>query len=371
MKKYKVLWFDDKHESLELIKREALSHNIELVGFKSNQSGMQELTSNYHLYQAVLIDARFYLTEDETGQGDETALIETQKELDIFPSKKFKYFVLTGQADIKKNPLFDKMFPTYYDKGDPDSIDELWNQLKQACNNDEDYQIQVEYQSVFNALSSLSRIKHRDIIDIIQNYNTSEHQEAPNNLGLLRNILEKIRDHYNDLGYIPDKVYNGGLNASIRFIAGKDNNYDLKSEILSPFMGKIAQDLNNIINDGSHEKDDLTLKVQEHIKSCNSRYVYRSCVNQLFELIIFSDYFIRSGVEPGLWNSKSEDSKFEGTVGKDGNTWFCDKYSIHHKMIEKKSLKVGDKVRILQYRESTIQGLKEKYPLFASNLEKI
>jgi hypothetical protein len=373
MKKNKVLWFDDEHESLIKLKREAngIPYNIELVGFKSNEAGMKELKLNYHQYQAVLLDARFYIKENETGNGDIQALMKTKENLDSFQAKRFKYFVLTGQADLtKENSWFDRVFPIYYDKGDPESLDQLWKDLLKVCEQHDDYQILSEYKSVFNALESLNKIDPKEIIEVIRNYNTSEEKEAPHDLGSLRTMLERIIEEYKESGFIPDKVYSNGLNACVRFIAGEDYNYKYLEEILSPYMGKLAMHLNNIVNDGSHEKADLKLKVKEHIKTYNTRYTYRSCVNQLFELILFTDAFFKKGIQPGLW-TVIDDSPKEGIVGYDGRNWYCDQYSIHIKMAEKLNLKIGDRIIITQYRPNTIESLKDKYPLFASNLKKI
>ena len=62
---YNILWIDDDHESLTSTKGRAKSNGLNLIGFKSLNSGMSELERNLHFYDGILLDAKFYENDDD------------------------------------------------------------------------------------------------------------------------------------------------------------------------------------------------------------------------------------------------------------------------------------------------------------------
>ena len=66
---YKILWIDDEHEKLSSTKGRAKRNGIQLIPFKSLNSGMEELEKNYPTYDGVLLDAKFFENEKDVKRN--------------------------------------------------------------------------------------------------------------------------------------------------------------------------------------------------------------------------------------------------------------------------------------------------------------
>ena len=87
---YNILWIDDEHESLTSTKGRAKSNGINLIGFKSLNSGMSELERNLHFYDGILLDAKFYENDDDIAGSEDTDNVHRAKERLLQLNKKFE-----------------------------------------------------------------------------------------------------------------------------------------------------------------------------------------------------------------------------------------------------------------------------------------
>lgn len=105
MSKYKVLWFDDEHETLEMIKEEALLKDIKLIGYKNAMEGLLTLQNNPNQFDAVLVDGLFFLKPDNTGDAvSSEAFGEVAKVLSNLKAKGIimPWFIYSGQKSFVK-----------------------------------------------------------------------------------------------------------------------------------------------------------------------------------------------------------------------------------------------------------------------------
>ena len=122
MSKYKVLWFDDEHETLEEDKEIALLKGIKLIGFKNAIDGIKELKNNYQYYDAVLVDGLFYKTSEHTGDnvsgeafGEVAKVLGSLKDRGII----MPWFIYSGQKSFvkEKNELVNVLGDKAYANG--------------------------------------------------------------------------------------------------------------------------------------------------------------------------------------------------------------------------------------------------------------
>ncbi|MGJ8760856.1 MAG: hypothetical protein ACSHXA_09940 [Polaribacter sp.] len=141
---YKVLWFDDEHKTLELIKEEAVIADIQLVGFSDASNGLKELQESYKEYHAVLLDGLFFKNDSETGdvQSGE-AFGEVARVLSNFKSRGIiiPWFIYSGQKSFVKdrNVLVDVFSDAafangkIFDKNKDEDFVELCNEIKKEA----------------------------------------------------------------------------------------------------------------------------------------------------------------------------------------------------------------------------------------------
>ncbi|MBT1699631.1 hypothetical protein KK083_22220 [Fulvivirgaceae bacterium PWU4] len=152
-KLYKVIWCDDQHEKMKGFKMQAKEEGIELVCFKSSE-GIKELKANFLIYDGVLLDAKFFETEnDATGTESLKALSNAKEEILKLP-KVFKPFVLTGQAKLYNDDTFNLLFPNYYRKGIEGDIIQLFADIKREADKQVETQIKHDHESVFQLFAS-------------------------------------------------------------------------------------------------------------------------------------------------------------------------------------------------------------------------
>ena len=89
MKKYNVIWFDDKFETLNITYEKAFLNGINLIGFTNVMEGVHELKHNISDYDAAILDGNFYQSPEQSGdEMDDTAMFNVGLEIEKLSSKK-------------------------------------------------------------------------------------------------------------------------------------------------------------------------------------------------------------------------------------------------------------------------------------------
>ena len=167
---YNILWIDDEHETLTGTKGRAKRNGINLIPFKSLNSGMDELERNYPFYDGVLLDAKFFENEDDVKGTEDTYNVHRAKERLLLLKKKFEVFVLTGQAEAYEDKTFKKAFTKVYKKGSDEEIDRLFSDIKGAAATQEDTQIRHSYKRVFDVCTEkyIGEYAGQDILNLLK-----------------------------------------------------------------------------------------------------------------------------------------------------------------------------------------------------------
>lgn len=310
MSKIKVIWFDDEHETLDIIKEKAFLNDIELIGFGNAKDGISELEKNIKKYDAVILDGLFYSNREESGTTtSKKPFVDVVLMLSkLEPKKKLPWFILSGQPSFTKEP--NEFIETLkddqvYDKTDPDLLGPLWDNIKAEAGLQEETQIRHKYKDVFSACSKLFLGTNVEIslLAQIKLYEKEDAHDVMEALNGIRGIIEKLFGKLSELEIIPNGIINknGWINQSSIFLSGKHSEFKWFDYPIHPTVAFLLYNILQISQDASHElQDKLTLKVKDFITANNTPYIYRSSLNQLFDILIWFSFFIEQNPDPEL-----------------------------------------------------------------------
>lgn len=375
--KYKVLWFDDKYETLELIQEEALLNNIELIGYTNADDGLVELEKNIEFFDAVIVDGLFYSKREHTGDTlSDDAFSKVARALDKLENrKKIPWFILSGQQSFtkEKNPLAHAFKDNkVYDKNRPEDVAVLWADVKKAADKQADTQLRHKYRKVFEVCTGeyigSDAAKHLLIL-LKKEIAIDEFLDDDLYFNPLRKIMEDFFKACKQYGILPGAFINGdsvSLNESGRFFSGsQEKGY----QIVAPgFPGKIVADNINAIlmicQPASHRGE-----VDRFLKKVNCPYLLLSVTYQLLNVLVWFKYFVDENPDKEINRRLWTDISYEGEIEFDGQNYFIADCVIQKNKVEG-FCRPGDKIKITKYSENTNYRLKQ-YKYFASSFEKL
>jgi cold shock CspA family protein len=318
---YNILWIDDEYDKLGALIRSAKDFGIHLIPYKSLAGGMSELEKNYPFYDGVLLDAKFFENEDDAAGSEDTySSFRAKERIEQLP-KKFKIFILTGQAEAFADKTFNKVFPKVFRKGIDKDEDALFDSLIKEADTQADTQIRHQYHRVFEVCTEkyigeyagqdlLAVLKEQDITNVDKYFNT------------IRKMVEDIFTAFNKFQLLPSEFVNPSvaLNESSKFLMGKNTKGEFFSE--KGYIHKegthlpkqIASNIWNILNatqDGSHRAS-----IDEHVKSLRTPYLLNSIVFQLLDVIVWFKQYVDANPTTENWDTDEIDHEpQEGLIG--------------------------------------------------------
>jgi hypothetical protein len=303
---YNILWIDDEHESLAGTKGRAKRNGINLIPFKSLNNGMYELENNYPFYDGVLLDAKFFESEDDVKGSEDTYNVHRAKERLMQLKKKFEVFILTGQAEAYEDKTFKKAFTKIYKKGSDDEIDRLFADIKLDAANQEDTQIRHAYKRVFDVCTEkyIGELAGQDVLNLLK---VNDDLHIDNQFNAIRKIVEDLLTAFSKYRLLPLEFVTPGvaLNESSKFLAGKaadgtpliEKGYQHAEETHLPVL--IASSLRSILSitqAGSHRSN-----VDLHVKTIKTPYLFKSVLFQLFDVLAWFKQYVDSNPKTENW----------------------------------------------------------------------
>jgi len=381
--KYKVLWFDDEFDSLDIIKENGKLNGILLYGFKNAKEGIEELNLRIEDYDAVIVDGKFYEKPGQTGDalGDH-ALFNVGVALESLQNrKKIPWFILSGQISFtKEKNRYAEGFKNnkVYDKTIESDIVELWKDIKVEADKHVETQIRHKYHRVFDVctekyLGEEAGGKLFNAIKIVES--DSETLNTEDFFNSIRKVIEKLFIGFNRIGVLPDDILNkpGWLNNSSKFLCNSHPSYKLNQEIMHPTVSFNLKHIMQIIQDASHNEGILTLRIDEHVRNISTPYLYKSIVLQLLDIVLwfksFSDNHQDVGSNRLLCSFIEQDkgSEYEGAIELDSlGNHYCGEYLLNSGYITTNNYKVGDRILIKESSNNTNSRNKHMYPKFAT-----
>lgn len=373
-KKFNILWIDDQHEELTALHKTAIDYEITLVPFKSMNGGCGELERNYHLYDSVLLDAKFFENENDTPGSEDTKWVHQTKDRILQLPKKFEYFVLTGQAKAYASEEFNNAFKNVFEKGKSEDEDKLFQMLVDASSKQVDTQIRHENPIIFKVVKEYEPEVEKTLLQILNgvkngfsNFNDELYFTK------LRIVLEHFFRSANVLCLLHDAcVQKSGnqvnLSESSLFLSGLDARHSKVKCSKTHFPKIIAEHVKSIIfvtGAASHtSKVDITknMDYQDYRKTIQSPYLLYSLAYKLMDVLIWFSEYSKSNnnkaLNKGFWvdlefdkyGNKYEASKIVQIKNGWGTAHIQDgakKVSIHSKDIVALKLSLNDSIKFV------------------------
>jgi hypothetical protein len=294
MKKYKVLWIDDVFEQLDLFYEEALANDIVLFGYKSFEEAFENFEYKIFEYDAILLDALFFKSKNQVSGSEDLKGLSLAKDkiAEFRKLRNIPYFILSGQTKLENNDTFLETYGEHYKKQNPDQVIKLFADIKSASDGQVITQIRHKYQEVFDVCTDkyIGQDAAKALLEALRFTDNEQITSSTEDLfNPIRKIIEKVFSKFNNLGILPDEVFKakGWINQSSIFLAGNNSSYKMKVEILPPAIAYILKCVLQLIQDASHSEGELKLKIDGHVKSLQTPYLYKSVVFQLLDILIW------------------------------------------------------------------------------------
>lgn len=376
---YNILWIDDDHEKMLGLKGRAKMANITLNGFKSKESGMEELKKNYQNYDGVLLDAKFLESDSDVEGSEDTLFIHrTRDEIRDLP-KKFEIFVLTGQAEAFDSSEFKKSFQNVYVKGSDESINKLFTDLKAAADRQQDTQLRHKFPEVFKILDEKCiGSKHSDtLLSVLKSLSDDSLAGVDEDFTSIRMVLETIFKRLSELEILPANFTDekGWINGSSKFISNKHESYlHTDSDFFHPMVQETLFRIMNVVQDGSHNEGNLNYKCDDFCRTQKTGYLYKSTVYAFLDVLVYFRKLMDDNQNPEenrkRWKTSESQSKTGILKQDENNNFFIDDCIFQYNIVSK-VLKPGDVVEILSTNANTNAKTKDKYPFFVTKFNKI
>lgn len=393
MKRYRVLWFDDKFRELEIIKEGALLENILLVGYDNADDGIKELESNISLYDAVLIDGLFY---EKSGQNEDDLITVKDEALrKVFLSlerisviKKMPSFILSGQKSFTKeiNRVADVFKNNkVYDKTNDEDLKQLWLDIKAEADQQIDAQVKHDYHSVFEVCSEkyVGFEATKPLLQILKSIKQPfENFDDELYFTQIRIIVESVFRAANKYGLLHDACIDNGkvnLTESSLFLAGENTKYanvKCAKKHFNPIISKSVVSILFITGAASHTVDPQlknNINLAEYRKIIKTPYLLYSLAFQVMDLLIWFKSYIDSNNDVAINKSQWENIEstipaaisFQGIIEQDEfNNFYCGDYLLNYNFTLTNHT-LGDKINITEYSENSQPRTKHLYSKFA------
>lgn len=315
---YNILWIDDEHETLTGTKGRAKRNGINLIPFKSLNSGMDELERNYPFYDGVLLDAKFFENEDDVQGTEDTYNVHRAKERLLQIKKKFEVFVLTGQAEAYEDKTFKKAFTNIYKKGSDEEIDRMFSDIRIAAAKQEDTQIRHNYKRVFDVCTEkyIGEFAGHDIFNLLK---VNDDTNIDNYFNAIRKVVEDLFIAFNKFNLLPSEFVTPSvaLNQTSIFLAGQDQyeNTDavykqhkhLQETHLPKQIASYLRSILSITQAGSHRSE-----IDNYVKTIRTTYLLKSISFQLLDVLIWFKMYVDSNPKKENWvkvETETEEAK--------------------------------------------------------------
>lgn len=303
---YNILWIDDEHETLTGTKGRAKRNGINLMPFKSLNSGMDELERNYPFYDGVLLDAKFFENEDDVKGTEDTYNVHRAKERLLQLKKNFEVFVLTGQAEAYEDKTFNKSFTKVYKKGSDEEIDRLFSDIKVSAATQEDTQIRHSYKRVFDVCTEkyIGELAGQDILNLLK---VHDETNIDNHFNAIRKVVEDLFIAFNKFNLLPAEFVTPGvaLNESSKFLAGKGSDGSLFTEKgyqhfeethLPKQIAFYLRSILSVTQAGSHRSE-----IDSYVKTIKTPFLLKSVFFQLLDVLAWFKMYVDSNPKTGNW----------------------------------------------------------------------
>lgn len=298
MREYKVLWFDDEHQSFQSIKDEALMNNVILIGYSNSSEGIPELRENYKDYDAVILDGLFFKNEEQSGtEIDQSAFGEVAKVLNELKAQNniIPWFIFSGQKSFVKDRnifvdvLKDSSFANgrVFDKNIDSDFEEMLMEIKKNADSNPIRKIKTENPEIFSIFDEgfLPIEVENQVLNFFLNELPKDKSEKKAVLTNIRSVQEAIFLKLESIKVLPklDKPNQKISHLSGNFAKGFDGKYSATSTVYqTPEIENLQKWVYFTCGNYIHH-----LEPQHYNDNMISNYGIKSLIYGLFELLLW------------------------------------------------------------------------------------
>lgn len=312
MNRYRVIWFDDEHASLDIIREKAFLNDIDLIGFSNAKEGIEELIQNLKDYDAAIIDGLFFQNAEQSGTPtSDKALLDVAMQIEkLSYIKKLPWFILSGQVGFtkEKNRYADGFKDNVvYDKLNNENLSKLWSDIKVESEKQIETQIRFQYSRVFDVCNEkyIGQSAAFDLLEVLKGTGQVVQIIKPElYFTSLRKILEDIFIAFGKNGIIPEVFIKPtvSLNESSKFLSGtKEKNFKLNEPVFPKIISNQVRSALAICHPAAHKSD-----VDKFINLVNSSYFLFSVTYQLLGMILWFKIYNDSNPKIENWEFQEE-----------------------------------------------------------------
>lgn len=330
--KLNVLWVDDI--PTEEFKNEAFDYDLDIISFKSVNSGIAALKDKSKAWDAIILDANCKITDDEQEQPDIMALKKAVKEL-VYMRTDIPWFVYTGgdyegvenlKFIIDERDYDDKL---YYEK--PKGRYELFDKIKEVASNNDIFLLRKKYPREFKSAAMVDGATQLLIEGLTYKYN-DDWKNVQDYFTPARKIFERIIDKLKEQKMLPpiSKLNTMGKLLANGKVEDDECSYEIRQEVMPAPLAHSLQFFLDITQDGSHDNGDLKLGVDSYIRKSHNTNLFNSVLYITMDLLLWYMNFIgESKVIEDIW---AGGPKFEysgkACLSPDGRYWYTGEYEL-------------------------------------------
>jgi hypothetical protein len=239
-----VLWLEDKHEEMPLVKAQFHSEGINVSCFKSSNAALSELRSNNLNYDALLCDIQILRDDNDIVESNVNA-IHFKEELDKM-NLHFDPVYFTGQTSHNRPDMmvlqeYLKDYEVYY-KYEGDGAQQVIAALKRKAKKSEHFKLRNRFPSTYRAVLELG-IAEFCVIPFVKFIDKGQIENSSFNL--IRQCQELMVENLVLNGYLPRDVFQNvnQMNDAIAFMGGKNTHSENGDEFAIPDQYKVNKNV--------------------------------------------------------------------------------------------------------------------------------
>lgn len=316
---YNIIWADDEYATLKndmLIRKFFDKKHIIVLKYVSTSDELKlALERFYDKVDAVIVDGNFSRQGEVSNDGDNldiTGLVHTLSFIETFNQRReIPFFLYTGKKtkiqelckQFKILSYFEDTNDRIFQKGE---IEGLCNAIVESVDHIHSVvnQVNKNYSKILSLTecidwNSEKYSEHaRELLYefLLNEARDKQYEKAESMFANLRIIIEQIADNCKNLNIVPeaiDKTKNPySLNYFARYWSYNNREYGEKldyipydEEIMPSALSSIVKPVIDILQDGSHGKQDLNLHVSDYVASTQTPFLFRISLHFVLNMI--------------------------------------------------------------------------------------
>ena len=305
---YNVIWADDECDTLSkdfAIRKLFDDNDIEVLKYVPTSEALKDALESFKdKVDAVIVDGNFTKTDVEyVDPSDISGLIHTISFIELFNVKRdIPFFLYTARKimlqEICKNGELEYFTKTerLIQKGE---LDKLIGRIKKDV--DHIHSIEFMVKKKYQALIDIAKEADEQCAENLHQFLLDEARDksfdrSVDLFGKLREILEVVQDLCKANQIVPQAVsslnefkYFWALDFKThdwRGLADKRGTFYVpKDDVMPKAMATNLGNLIDVLQDGSHKRQDLNLHVSEYVTKAQTPFLFRACLYLVMDVL--------------------------------------------------------------------------------------